>query len=214
MKTIYCISGLGADERAFSRLKLEGYEIKCLPWLMPLPQETIKEYAIRMSKPISVEKPILMGLSFGGMMSIEIAKLLPVEKVILISSIKSSKELPRWMKMAGKLRLNRIFPMRSTKLTEPIQNRFIGISTPDEIEMVRSYRRNAPQVYMDWAINEVLRWRNDWQPPNLFHVHGDADKIFPINNLTPGYVIKDGGHFMIMNKAPEVNAALLNILKA
>ena len=214
MKTIYCISGLGADERAFSRLKIEGFKITCLPWLTPLPGETLKEYAIRMSKGITTEKPILMGLSFGGMMSIEIAKLLPVEKVILISSIKSDKELPRWMKVAGILRLNKIFPMRSFKLTEPIQNRFIGITSTDDMELVRSYRKNAPQQYMDWAINEVFKWRNDWQPPNLFHIHGDADRIFPINKIAPTYIIKDGGHFMIMNKAAEVNAALQRILEA
>ncbi|MEP7107793.1 MAG: alpha/beta hydrolase [Ferruginibacter sp.] len=212
MKTIYCISGLGADERAFSRLKLEGYEISCLPWLIPLPNETIKDYAIRMSKGITDEKPVLMGLSFGGMMCIEISKLLPVEKLILISSIKSGRELPRWMKLAGILRLNKIFPMRSFKITEPLQNRFIGISAPEEIEMVRSYRRNAPQPYMDWAINEVLKWRNDWHPPTLYHVHGDADRIFPINNLAPTHIIKDGGHFMIINKAAEVNAALEDIV--
>ncbi|MCW3091911.1 MAG: hypothetical protein JWP81_2980 [Ferruginibacter sp.] len=211
MKTIYCISGLGADERAFSRLKVAGYELICLPWLTPLPGETIAGYALRMSKAIKAENPVLMGLSFGGMMSIEIAKLVPVEKVILISSIQSHKQLPRWMKTAGILRLNRIFPMRSYKITEPIQNRFIGISQPDEIEMVRAYRKNAPQVYMDWAINEVLKWRNDWQPPKIFHVHGDADNIFPIRKLTPDYIIKGGGHFMIMNKAAEVNNALHQI---
>ncbi|MEO5893797.1 MAG: alpha/beta hydrolase [Ferruginibacter sp.] len=212
MKTIYCISGLAADERAFSRLKAEGYKITCLPWLKPFPNEAIKDYALRMSKPITAEKPILMGLSFGGMMSIEIAKLLPVEKVILISSVKSRKEMPRWMKAAGFLRLNKIFPMRSYRITEPIQNRFIGVTSADDMEMVRSYRKNAPADYLDWAINEVLKWRNDWQPPNVFHVHGDADRIFPINNLTPTHVIKKGGHFMIMNKAAEVNVALNQIL--
>jgi len=212
MKTIYCISGLGADERAFSRLKVEGYDLICLPWLTPLPKESITEYATRMSKGITAENPILMGLSFGGMMSIEISKLIPVEKVILISSIKSNKELPRWMRLAGSLKLNRLFPMRSFRLTEPIQNRFIGITLPDEIEMVRSYRRNAPQVYMDWAINEVLNWRNNLQPSPIYHVHGDADRIFPVNNVSPTYIIKDGGHFMIMNKAEEVNAALQKIL--
>lgn len=212
MKTIYCISGLGADERAFSRLKVEGYDLICLPWLTPLQKETITAYATRMSKGINAENPILMGLSFGGMMSIEISKLIPVEKVILISSIKSNKELPRWMKLAGSLKLNRILPMRSSRLTEPIQNRFIGITLPEEIEMVRSYRRNAPQVYMDWAINEVLNWRNDIQPAPIYHVHGDADRIFPVNNLSPTYIIKDGGHFMIMNKAKEVNQALHKIL--
>ena len=212
MKTIYCISGLGADERAFSRLRFDSYQVCFLPWLTPLHNETIQDYAIRMSKPIKEENPILLGLSFGGMMCIEIAKLLPVQKLILISSIQSSKQLPRWMKTAGLLRLNKIFPMRSFKITEPIQNRFIGISQPDEIEMVRSYRRNAPQVYMDWAINEVLKWNNNWQPPIVFHVHGDADRIFPIRKLSPTHIVKGGGHFMIMNKAAEVNAALQEIL--
>lgn len=214
MKTIYCISGLGADERAFSRLKVPGYHLICLPWLTPLAKESITEYATRMSNSITVENPILMGLSFGGMMSIEISKLRSVEKVILISSIKSDKELPRWMKLAGSLKLNRILPMRSSRITEPIQNRFIGITLPDEIEMVRSYRRNAPQVYMDWAINEVLNWRSDLQPVPIYHVHGDADRIFPLNNVSPNYVIKNGGHFMIMNKAEEVNAALQKILSS
>ncbi|MBC7686938.1 MAG: alpha/beta hydrolase, partial [Aquabacterium sp.] len=165
MKTIYCISGLGADERAFSRLRLDGYVIEFLPWLTPLPGEKIEGYAIRMSQPLVGKNPVLVGLSFGGMMSIEIAKLIPVEKVILISSIQSAAQLPRWMKAAGWLRLNKIFPMRSYKITEPIQNHFIGVSQPEEIELVRSYRKNAPQLYMDWAINEVLHWRNNWQPP-------------------------------------------------
>lgn len=212
MKTIYCISGLGADERAFSRLHVDGYQFVCLPWLTPLPKENIASYATRMSKGITTEKPILMGLSFGGMMSIEIARQIPVDKIIQVSSIKSDKELPRWMKLAGALRLNKMLPMRSYKITEPIQNRFIGITLPEEIEMVRSYRKNAPQVYMDWAINEVLNWRNNWQPPAIYQVHGDADRIFPIYNMSPDYTIKNGGHFMIMNKAAEVNEALQRIL--
>ena len=212
MKTIYCISGLGADERAFSRLVIDGYKITCLPWLTPLPKETIIDYAKRMGENIKEENPVLMGLSFGGMMCIEIAKHMQVEKVILISSIKSVKELPGWMKAAGMLRLNRIFPMRSSKFTEAIQNRNLGISSPEEIELVRSYRRNTPQKYMDWAINEVLNWRNSWHPAIVYHVHGDADRLFPIRKLTPTHVIKGGGHFMIMNRATEVSDALRQIL--
>jgi len=160
----------------------------------------------------NLKKPVLMGLSFGGMVSIEIAKLLPVDKVILISSVKSRKEMPWWMKAAGTLRLNKIFPMRSYKITEPIQNRFIGVTNREDLEMVVNYRKNAPQEYIDWAVNEILKWRNQWVPPKIFHVHGDADKIFPIGNLVPTHIIKEGGHFMIMNKAPEVNAALNQIL--
>ncbi|MEO6723612.1 MAG: alpha/beta hydrolase [Ferruginibacter sp.] len=212
MKTIYCISGLGADERAFSRLEIEGYSITCLPWLTPAPKETIGDYAKRMSDGIKDERPVLMGLSFGGIMCIEIARQIPVEKVILISSIKCANELPGWMKAAGMLRLNRIFPMRSNKFTEAIQNRNLGISTPEEKEMVSAYRLNAPQEYVDWAINEILNWRNSWYPAKIYQVHGDADKLFPIRKVAATHIIKGGGHFMIMNKATEVSAALQQIL--
>lgn len=214
MKTIYCISGLGADERAFSKIAVEGYKVICLPWLTPLPKETISNYAKRMSEGIKEENPVLAGVSFGGMICLEIAKQLPVEKLILISSIQSVKELPRWMKTAGFLQLNKILPMRSFKLMEPIQNRNLGISTPEEIELVRSYRRNAPQVFMDWAINQVLNWRNNWKPTSIFHIHGDDDKLFPITKVAATHIIKGGGHFMIMNKAAEVSAVLHQILSA
>jgi pimeloyl-ACP methyl ester carboxylesterase len=102
MKTIYCISGLGADERAFSKLKIKDFKLKVINWLMPEPNETIEHYATRMRATITEENPVLMGLSFGGMICTEIAKQIPVEKIIIISSIKSSKELPLWMKTVKK----------------------------------------------------------------------------------------------------------------
>lgn len=210
--TIYCISGLGADERAFSRLRVPGYNIVPLPWILPEPNETIEQYAKRMRAEIKEENPILLGLSFGGMMSVEIAKQIPVEKLILLSSIKSVKELPRWMRTVGILRLNRVFPMRSFKLMEPIQNRNLGITSKEEIELVRSYRLNTPQPYLNWAINQVLNWKNDWVPTNIFHIHGDADRLFPIRKIEPTHLIKGGGHFMVMNKAAAVSAALEEIL--
>jgi hypothetical protein len=36
----------------FSRLEIDGYKITCLPWLTPLPKETIIDYAKRMSEDI------------------------------------------------------------------------------------------------------------------------------------------------------------------
>lgn len=212
MKTIYCISGLGADERAFSRLQIHGYTLVNLPWLLPIANETIAQYAKRMSVGITEENPVLMGLSFGGMMSIEIAKFLSVNKVILISSIKSLNELPFWMTGAGRLRLNKLFSMQSYKILEPIQNRFLGVTDAEEIAIVRNYRKNAPVVYTNWAINEILNWRNNWQPPVVFHIHGDNDKMFPIKKVSPTHVVKGGGHFMIMNKAAEISRLINEIV--
>jgi len=213
MKTIYCISGLGADERAFSKLKINSYALKVIPWLMPEQDETIEQYATRMRATITEENPLLMGLSFGGMICTEIAKQISVDKIIIVSSIKSSKELPFWMKAAARLKLNKIVPLRSTKLTQPIQNRMLGVQTAEEKTLVAGFRRAVDLPYTNWAVNQALNWKNDWQHPHIYHIHGDKDNMFPIKNIKADHVIKKGGHFMIMNRAAEVSACINSILQ-
>lgn len=212
MKTIYCISGLGADERAFSKLNIKDFELKVIRWLMPLPGEALPDYATRMRQGIDDDNPILMGLSFGGMLCTEIAKQIPVQKIIIVSSIKSSKELPFWMKAVAKLRLNKLMPMQSTKLTQPVQNKMLGVVSADEKKLVASLRKAADVKYTNWAVNQAINWKNDWQHPAIFHIHGDKDNMFPIKYIKADYTIKDGGHFMIMNKAAEVSNCINAIL--
>ena len=212
MKTIYCISGLGADERAFSKLVVHGYQLKVIKWLMPLADESVQDYAKRMRAEITEADPVLMGLSFGGMICTEIAKQVPVKKIIIISSIKSAAELPLWLKTAAKLRLNKILPLRSTKLTEPLQNRILGVSTPEEKNLVRQFRKKADLPYTNWAVHQAINWKNDWEHPEIFHIHGDRDNLFPIKYVKPTFVVKNGGHFMIMNRAEEVSYYINDIL--
>ena len=187
---------------------MEGYELVYLPWLTPQPGETIQGYAARMCLPITEEKPVLIGLSFGGMISIEIAKLIDTHKIILLSSIHSKAQMPRWMRVAGKLKLNRLIPMRPYKILESLQNKRMGVTSLAEKELVNQYRKNTSQVYIDWAINEILNWDNEWQPANMYHIHGDNDKIFPIQKLSPTHIVKGAGHMMVFNKAAAVNECL------
>jgi pimeloyl-ACP methyl ester carboxylesterase len=209
MKTIFCISGLGADERAFSKLAIEGYQLHIIQWLEPLKNETIEAYATRMRKPITEENPVLMGLSFGGIICIEIAKQITVQKIILISSIKSLHELPFWMRAVAKLKLNKVVPLkRTSRFAEAIQNLFLGISTPEEKAVVAVSRRKDNKAYIYWAVNQVINWKNDWQHQSTFHIHGDADRMFPIKRVNATYIIKNAGHFMIMNRADEVSSCI------
>ena len=214
MSTIYCISGLGVDERAFSHLKIDGYDLKVIQWLEPLKRETLYRYAQRMSAEIDTENPILMGLSFGGMMCMEIARQIPVSKIILISSIKSSLEIPTWMKTVAWLKLNKIFPVGSSKLTEPFQNRMLGASSDEEKTIAAHYRKNASKKYVTWAVKQAINWKSDFHHPRVYHIHGDNDKMFPIGKLKPTYTVKDAGHFMIMNRADEVSECINAILRA
>lgn len=204
-KRIYCISGLGADEKIFTHLDIDGYELRYIPWIRPHKKETIDSYAKRMAKHIKDENAILIGVSFGGMIGIEIAKQLPLRKLFIVSSIKSVLEMPRWMKMAGTLKLDKILPVRLHKYTEKIDNKRLGVSNKEEKEMVRAYRKNADLVFVDWAISQIVNWKNGWQPENIIHIHGEKDKIFPIKKLNPSFVVKDGTHMMIYNRAKEIS---------
>jgi len=213
MKHIYCISGFGADERVFSKLNFDNNNVSFVQWLDPVKNESIELYAARMSEKIIDEDPVLIGLSFGGIIAIEISKIIRISKIILISSVKTFHEIPLWMRVSGKLSLDKIFPLKTFSIIEPIENYNLGIETEEELQLVKEYRRNVSQQYSDWAIHQIINWKNEFIPKNIFHIHGGNDHIFPIKNIHADYIIPDGGHFMLMNRAEKLNAVLAGILK-
>lgn len=116
------------------------------------------------------------------------------------------------MKAAGKLRLHKIVPLNPhTKLLQPVQDFFIGAKTENEKEIVRRYRQQVQRDYLEWAIDAVLKWKNTWKPAHLYHIHGDADRIFPLKKVKPDCIVKGGTHFMIFSKSKDVNDYLSNI---
>jgi len=206
MKHIYCISGFGADERVFGKVDFGENDVHFIQWKIPDKHETIESYASRMRKEISHSDPVLIGLSFGGMMAIEIAKLVTVEKIILVSSVCCRKELPFYMKLTSALHLNRLIPMKPYPILEPIENYNLGVEDEEQKQLLREYRQNLNLQYSNWAIDRVVNWQNKWIPPNFIHIHGTKDRIFPIANIiNPDYIIKNAGHLLLMNNAEEVN---------
>jgi pimeloyl-ACP methyl ester carboxylesterase len=211
-RTIYCISGLGTDERIFAKLRPVGYNLKYIPQLLPDSQETISNYAARLAELIKEDDAILLGVSFGGMLGIEISKIKPLQKLIIISGIKSSNELPLWMKLAGILKLNRVLPVRSYKFTERIDNNRLGITTAEEKELARALRQAADKGHMEWGVNEIFNWRNTWIPENVIHIHGDKDRIFPVSRVKADFIIEGATHLLVYNRADEVNKCICKIL--
>lgn len=206
--TIHCIPGLGADEKIFSKLQVTGHQLVHLALPSPGKGERIWHYAERLSQQIMEPDPVILGMSFGGMLAIEIASFVPVKRLILISTVKSREELPAWMKRAGKFNLHRIFPARSYWFTEWFDNAQLGVVTEEEKELARDYRRNADRPFIDWAIHEVVSWQNKDIPAGVLHIHGSRDRVFPIRRISGAEVIEGGTHMMIYNRAPELAALI------
>ncbi|HTJ12011.1 MAG TPA: alpha/beta hydrolase [Dinghuibacter sp.] len=214
MIPVYCISGLGADKRVFEHLVLPGAEMIHLPWIPPERHESLPAYAARMAAAIHHPEPILMGLSFGGIMSIEIAKLIPVRRIWLLSTVKQRSEMPGYMRFGKYLPLHKLALLFNPhRWMGPLENYNLGVENQEEIDLVTAYRNAVSPGYLNWAINALINWDAPAPPGNTFHIHGGKDRIFPVGLAHPDVVIAGAGHFMVHNRAAEVSRLLLDDLR-
>ena len=206
MTTVYFLSGLGSDKRIFKNLKLHDCNIKYLKWLEPEQSDSITDYALKLSKQIDSEADIILaGLSFGGIMVQELAKIVTVKKIILISSVQSSTQFPFYLKLLRATHIHRILPFSSAKFITPLFYRSMGAVTSVEKTLVKDFLRTMSHNLLKWSVKQIVEWESSVKLNNLIHIHGSDDKVFPLKSLNPDYIIKNGTHFMCYNKADEIS---------
>jgi pimeloyl-ACP methyl ester carboxylesterase len=210
MKGIYLLSGLGADKRVFDFIELSPFNINHINWVDPLESEPIESYAKRLLAQVAVDRPILIGVSFGGMIAVEMSKHIEAEKVILISSAKTKFDIPIYFRIVGKLRLNRLVPTTPLKTVNPVMFWFFGTKTQMEKNLLRAIIKDTDKGFLRWAIDKIVNWKNTSVPENLVHIHGTADKILPLQ--TANHTISNGGHLMIVNKGTELSQLIKEVL--
>jgi pimeloyl-ACP methyl ester carboxylesterase len=211
MKDIYLLSGLGADKSVFEYLDLKGFRSHPIEWLKPKKDETVPEYAGRLIDQIKTKKPILIGVSFGGILAIEIGKQIEAEKIIIISSIKCKTDLPRPLRIAGFLKINKLIPADALSKPNGVLFWFFGVENDHDKNLLSDIVKRTDPGFIDWGISSITTWDNDICPDNVVHIHGTDDRIFPLQE--PDYTIDGGGHFMIVNRCKEINRILLKLLK-
>lgn len=204
---IYRISGLGANDKAYKWMKLpEGFEVVYLPWLTPEPKESLAHYAERMAENIDTSEDfVLMGLSFGGIIVQEMNRFLDPKLNILISTVKNRNELPRFMKMSAHTQLHKLIPNHffdsNKKLSYAVMRKFYNDKMPDLDEF---FEFRDPK-YIHWAIHEIVNWKNENEPKNYIHFHGNKDVVFPFSKIHNAVEIDGGTHLMVMQKARKLN---------
>jgi len=213
LKPIYFVSGLGADERVFQWLRYDGFRPVHIRWARPQRGEAIEDYAKRLSTQIKDDNPIIVGLSFGGMIAVEIAKQIATEKVILLSTVKETSEIPLYFKLFRALPLHRIVPFKS--LLWAFYWLAYWLFAPEGIEqkqLLKTVLIETDPHFLKWALHKVVIWDNKEVPKNLVHVHGRRDRIFPVRFVTPDYTVENSGHLMVMNRAEEISSLLATLV--
>lgn len=206
MKTIYFLSGLGADERIFSRLEFPDCEVIYLPWIAPEKEETLPSYAQRMAMQIPENEPFLLaGISFGGMLATEIVKTRRPEKLLLFSTAKTKRELPLWYRIGGKLGVYRLIPKQLLRRANRFTYYLFGVSDPEDKLLLKTIMQESNTHFIRWAMGAIVHWKNEEEPTHFLHIHGTTDRILPFRKIKNAIAIENAGHFMTHTHAREVN---------
>lgn len=211
---VYFMPGLAASSSIFERITLpiDVFEIILLEWEIPEAHESLSEYAERISKKVLHNNPVLIGVSFGGILVQEMAKFLDVKKLIIISSVKTNLEFPTAFKVAKTTKAYKLLPTNLISNIENLAKFSFGDKVKQRLELYKKFLSVRDKKYLDWAIEKIILWDRTETDKNVTHIHGDADEVFPIKNIEKCIVVKGGTHIMILSKFKWFNTNLPKII--
>ncbi len=212
-ESVYLMPGMGANPKIFEFITLsEHFDVNYLSWFPPEKEETLDNYAFRMSQRVEHENPVLVGVSFGGVLVQEMAKHLDCKKIIIISSVKSNKELPNHMKLAQFTNAHKLLPTQWIKNLETFAFFVFGNGIKKRLQHYERYLSERDPDYLNWAIDRLVKWSRNFQEENVIHIHGKKDSVFPIKNIQDPVIKIEGDHAIVLTKSDWFSKNLPKII--
>jgi esterase/lipase len=212
---VYFVPGMAANAKIFEYIKLpeSDFEIHYLEWVIPLEKESLEAYALRMANNVTHENPILLGVSFGGILVQEMSRFISAKKVVVISSVLHEKEFPYRMKFAKRTKAYKLVPTHLFSDVDKLVKYALGETVKSRAELYKKYLSVIDKKYLAWAIEQIVNWKQTQSLTNIVQIHGDKDKVFPIKNINRNVIqVKNGTHIMIINKYKWFNENLPELL--
>ena len=207
--------GLAASPTIFERIQLPNdlFEMHLLEWEIPLKQESLQAYAKRIAQKVTHENPVLIGVSFGGVLVQEMKAYLQPKKVIIISSVKANTEFPRRFKIAKTTKAYKLIPTQLFENVESLMKFSFGSSIiKQRLVLYEKFLAVRNKHYLDWSIEQIINWERKDIDPEIIHIHGDADEVFPPKYIKKFIPVKGGTHIMILTKYKWLNENLPKII--
>ncbi len=210
---VYFVPGLAAGKEIFKNIALpkNRFEIHILEWLLPIKNEPMAAYAQRMAVGVVEKQAVLVGVSFGGVMVQEMANFLELRALVIVSSVKTKHELPKRLKLVRKTGVYKVLPTGWALSVDDLTRLAIGPKSLKRLKLYQEYLSVRDKGYLDWAIKQMVCWDREAADPQVHHIHGNGDIVFPIKNIDQPILIEGGTHVMILNKGSKVSKLLETI---
>ena len=211
MSSYKLISGLGADRRAFSRLgSFTSRDMDYVDWIRCNDNDSLHTYCLRLIDKYSIEpSDILVGLSFGGMVAIEIARILGTKHVILISSLRDRADVKTFYATLLKLRLYRLIPNVRVAFMYPFIRIFLNVSSEEGQRIMDSMIQNHDLRFTKWAFARIAESKFEGiTGTTIYNIIGTRDNLIKPWTNENTVAIESAGHFMIFENHIRITEAL------
>ena len=155
---VYFMPGMAANTSIFENIKLpeDSFECHFLEWFVPEKGMSLDDYAKAMCLKVKHPEPVLIGVSFGGMLIQEMARHMPTKKVIIISSVKKKTELPKRLIFAKYTKIHRLLPTGLVNNVELLAKYAFGETVTKRLELYEQYLSIRDKYYLDWSITKLI----------------------------------------------------------
>ncbi|OVE81629.1 hypothetical protein BVY03_03235 [bacterium K02(2017)] len=187
---LYILPGMGADSKMYSAPWHTLPDTKFINWPQYANETTLKQIAQKLIDNHQIKSSdTIAGSSMGGMVALEIAAILKINKVILIGSAINSNEINSFLLSLAPL----------TKIT-PVK--FIqALAGKSSNDVSQQFANTDPQFIKEMC-QAIKNWQGvDFVPNELIRIHGEKDHIIACPENC--FKINGAGHLVAMSHADE-----------
>jgi pimeloyl-ACP methyl ester carboxylesterase len=213
---IVLFPGLGADARILAPQIAAFPSIEVPDWLPPQRVERLEDYARRMAgRIIDDGRPLILGgVSFGGMIALEAARVLRTRAVVLIASCRSCASVPfAYRQLANLLPWIPGWLIQCLRAAAPLAAWRFGPLDAENRRLLTQVLKGTDPAFAQWAAWALARWPgSDEMIAPVYQIHGDRDRILPCRRTCADEIVFGAGHAVNMTHSRDVNAFLRRVI--
>lgn len=177
----------------------------------PIPEKgtSMKQFAYQLAKEIDTTQPfVLIGVSLGGMLCVEISEILNPEKVIIVSSAKNRSELPFRYKFQKAIPIYKLIPAKFLHFGARILQPIVEPDRKHNKETFKQMLAAKNPKYIKRTIEMIVKWDRKENNSKIRHIHGTKDHTLPIRKVKCDVVVINGSHMMTLTRGSEITELL------
>ena len=201
----FLITGFGLDKRAFSLLNLPEDRFKVFDLIPPLKGETLQTYALRMGREIGVgPDDVVGGVSFGGMMGLEIAKALKTRAVVIIASSTHPRHIRKRFLLFSHVAPHApdFFVHRIFRLIPWVLKRS-KMLTPEGQALLNAIMTAFPPAWLRSMPPMIRKWEGCPPAVPFRQMHSEGDWLIRLNGDPKTLTVVKGRNHLITVSHPE-----------